>query len=234
MKITRNEFGHTYQAYRFGYCEYAQYEPHDRVANFYEKGFLPYSADPKVRGLFYMARSARIILPKFEFTSENRRTAKRFDDVFSFHSLPIREAKKDMRIRALFLDYFKKKHGDIVMPPARFDAVLATPLPLRVFVYEKDGVLAAAALEVFDKTFGHFWFSAYDLSYAKQSLGMWLMLDGARRAKENSCTHYYIGTVYEAKALYKTNLRPLEFWDGSLWSDDLARLKKLARSESKS
>ena len=233
MKITRDEFGHEYQTYRFGYCEYAKFEMNDRIADFYEKGFLPYSADPAVQGVFYMARSARIALSKFKFSSENRRIRKRFDDMFSFRTLTIAQTKKDPRIRALFLDYFKKKHGDIVMPPTRFDAILDTPLPLRVFVYEKDEELVAAVLEVFDNTFGHFWFSAYDLSYMKQSLGMWLMLDGARRAEDDGRTYYYIGTVYGEKALYKTNLKPLEFWDGSSWNADLPLLKKLARSESK-
>jgi len=233
MKITRSEFGHEYQTYRFGYCEYAQLEPSDRIADFYEKGFLPYSANPTVHGLFYMARSARIALPHFEFSSENRRIGKRFDDAFSFRPLSIPEAKKDERIRSLFLNYFKERHGKEVMPAKRFDAILASSLPLRMLAYEKEDKLAAAVLEVGDKTFGHFWFSAYDLSYIRQSLGMWLMLDGARRAKEDGRTRYYIGTVYGAKALYKTNLKPLEFWDGSSWSTDLTRLKTLARAESK-
>jgi len=235
MKLTRNEFGHDYTTYRFGYCEYATYEKGDRVADIYEKGFLPYSATPEVtaKGVFYMARSARVRLREFEFTSENRRIGKHFDGMFTFRILTIPEAKKDSRIRALFLEYFRKKHGDIVMPPARFDAIMDTPLPLRVFIYEKDGELVAAALEVFGETFGHFWFSAYDLDYVKQSLGMWLMLDGAQRAKEAGRSHYYIGTVYGARALYKTNLRPVEFWDGISWNTNLNLLKKLARAESK-
>ena len=91
----------------------------------------------------------------------------------------------DPRSRELFLEYFKKRHGEIVMPAARFDSILNTPLPLNVSLYEKDGELLAAALEGrFPTTpFGHFWFSAYDPSLVQQSLGMWLMLDGARRAK---------------------------------------------------
>ena len=233
MKIFRNEFGHEYQIYRFGYCEYAQLEPHDRLADFYEKGYLPYSADPKVQGVFYMARSARLTLPDFEFSSENRRINKRFDGAFSCRILPLVEAKKDPRIRKLFLDYFRERHGKDIMPAARYDGILASPLPLQVLLYEKDGHLAAAALEVTDKHFGHFWFSAYDLSYVNQSLGMWLMLDAARQAKAAGRTQYYLGTVYGAKALYKTNLKPLEFWNGSSWSGDLAYLKKIARAESK-
>ena len=179
-----------------------------------------------------MARSARARLDDFAFTSENRRIGKHFDDMFTFRTLTIAEAKKDPRIRTLFLDYFKKKHGDIVMPPARLDAIMDTPLPLRVFVYEKvpptgetGGELAAAALEVSGETFGHFWFSAYNLSYMKQSLGMWLMLYGARRAKADGRDYYYVGTVYGAKALYKTNLEPVEFWDGLTWNRIYLSLK---------
>ena len=199
----------------------------------YKRGFLPYSADPSVHNVFYMARSARIALKTFECSSENRRIGKRFDDTFSTHSLSAREARADSRIREMFLNYFKLRHGKGVMPAGRFDALLASPLPLKVVLYEKGGALAAVALEVGDKIFGHFWFSAYDLSYAKQSLGMWLMLDAVRRAKAAGRVHYYIGTVYGEKALYKTNLGPLEFWDGSAWSADLMHLKKLARTESK-
>jgi len=233
MKIVRSEFGHEYMTYRFGYCEHAILEPNDRVVDFYGKGFLPYSADPSVQGVFYMARSARIALQCFEFSSENRRIKKRFDDVFSFRVLSISEAKKDPRIRSLFLDYFKERHGKDVMPAERFDAILNSPLPLRILIYEKDGELIASVLEVVGETFVHFWFSAYDLSYARQSLGMWLMLDAAYRAENLGIIHYYVGTVYGTKALYKANLEPLEFWDGSVWNKDLSRLKKLARAESK-
>jgi len=233
MKIVKSEFGCEYQSYRFGYCEHALLEPNDSVVDFYEKGFLPYSADPSVQGRFYMARGARLILPHFEFSSENRRIGKRFDGQFTFRMLTAAETKKDLHIRSLFIDYFKKRHGDIVMPPERFDAILDTPLPLRVLVYEKDTALVAAVLEVSSETFGHFWFSAYDLSLVQQSLGMWLMLDAAHRAKDAGNTHYYLGTVYGEKALYKTNLQPLEFWDGSEWNTDLTQLKKLARAESK-
>lgn len=233
MKIRRNEFGHEYEKYRFGYCEYAELEQGDNPEDFYKNGFLPYSADPLVHNLFYMARSARVVLKTFELSSENRRVAKRFDNVFSTRSLSVNEAESDSRIREMFLNYFKLRHGKSIMPRERFDTILASLLPLRVIIYEKGKSLVAVVLEVSDKTFGHFWFSAYDLSYAKQSLGMWLMLDAVRSAKAVGKKHYYIGTVYGEKALYKTNLGPLEFWDGSTWSTDLSHLKKLARAESK-
>ncbi len=233
MRVTRDEFGHEYETYRFGYCEYADLEPDEDLAEIYGQGFLPYSADPSVQGRFYMARSARIALTGFSCSSENRRIAKRFDSMFSRKILPLAAARRDKRIRELFLDYFAKRHGKDVMPPTRFDAILKTPLPIRFVTYEKDGSLVAAALEISTPTFDHFWFSAYDIAYAYRSLGMWLMLDAVREAKRSGRTYAYLGTVYGEKALYKTNFKPLSFWDGTAWEANLATLKKLARTEPK-
>lgn len=73
----------------------------------------------------------------------------------------------------------------------------------------------------------HFWFSFYDLSYARQSLGLWLMLDCLRDAKKRGRAHYYLGTVYGPSALYKTNFTPLEWWSEGGWSRDIRALKAL-------
>ena len=77
----------------------------------------------------------------------------------------------------------------------------------------------------------HYWFSFYDLSLVHQSLGMWLMLDCIRDAKARGIEHYYLGTVYGAKALYKTNFEPLEWWSGNAWSADTVKLKARARAD---
>lgn len=231
MKITRNEFGHEYKTYHFGYCEYAFLEKGDRPVDFYTQGFLPHTADPSVKNRFYMARSARVPLKRFSLTSENRRIAKRFEGTFTIDRISPKDAGND--IRKLFLEYFAKRHGPNVMPKERLEAILTTPLPLQIITYKVNGELIAAVLEIAEDSFGHFYFSAYDLSLMHQSLGMWLMLDCALQAKKTGSTHYYLGTVYGEKALYKTNLEPLEFWDGCSWNSDIRLLKKLARAESK-
>ncbi|MBU6321431.1 MAG: GNAT family N-acetyltransferase [Patescibacteria group bacterium] len=230
MRRIREEYGADYAHYRFGYCEWLDYEAGDDLAAMYAEGYLPYSGRPDILGRFYMARSARLPLGRFAFTSENRRIAKHFDGAFTARAYPAREAAEP--VHTLFLDYFATRHG-AVMSAERLASILATPLPLALIEYAKDGALTAAVLEVGDATFGHFWFSAYDLSLVSQSLGLWLIQDGARRAKEAGKDHYYLGTVYGPKALYKTNLEPVEWWGGSAWSDDLAALKALARAEAK-
>lgn len=229
MKLERNEFGHDYGSYRFGYCEHAVFEPGDRASNFYEKGYLPYSADPAVLDRFYMARSARIPLTEFMLTSENRRIAKRFDGTFRTRIISREEFGE--KERKLFLEYFEGKHGSIVMPEDRLEGILKTPLPIRFALYEGETGLAAVVLEVIEGSSCHIWFPAYDLAYAQQSLGMWLMLDRLRCAQAEGKTHCYLGTVYGEKALYKTNFEPLEFWDGSSWSRNLEELKTRARQE---
>jgi arginyl-tRNA--protein-N-Asp/Glu arginylyltransferase len=206
-------------------------ESQDDLSEMYASGYLPHSADPKQKDLFYMARSARVPLEEFSFTSENRRIAKRFDDTLT--TKKIRAGEIPAEVLELFLDYFAKRHGKNVMPRERLERILSSDLPLVFTVYENETVPLAAVLEVSGKEFRHFWFSAYDLALTEQSLGMWLMLDCARRAKEEGVRHYYVGTVYGPKALYKANLEPLLWWDGTKWSDDIKKLKALARAEQK-
>jgi arginyl-tRNA--protein-N-Asp/Glu arginylyltransferase len=99
-------------------------------------------------------------------------------------------------------------------------------------VYRLDNTPAAYVLEAEDGDMGHYWYSFYDLQYVQQSLGMWLMLDCIRDAKERGLAYYYLGTVYGEKALYKTNFAPLEWWDGNAWSSDTKLLRERSRGDS--
>jgi len=125
------------------------------------------------------------------------------------------------------LDYFSQKHGANAMPRERLETILQSGLVSAVTKYSKDSLPVAYVLEVADADMAHYWFSFYDIAYARQSLGLWLMLDALRDAKTAGKTHYYLGTVYGEKALYKTNYSPLQWWSGESWSDDLRLLKTL-------
>ena len=89
MRFFSSEFAHSYQSYSFGYCNYLEREKKDELSLIYEKGFLPYSGKEGVRDIFYMARSARLVLKDFELNSENRRIAKRFDGSFTKEDIPL-------------------------------------------------------------------------------------------------------------------------------------------------
>lgn len=156
---------------------------------------------PAVRGvkdIFYMARSARVPLGSFKFSSENRRVAKKFDDKLTRESRPLKSFDiYDKNFIGFCSDYFLKRHGPLMMPEERLKTILNHGLITDIVSYSTSGKLVACVLEVSDKNMTHFWYSFYDISLIYQSLGMWLMLDSARHAKDTGKKYFYAGTVSE-------------------------------------
>lgn len=231
MKKFSSEFTHSYNTYSFGYCNYVQKQPHDRLSDLYEGGYLPYSGADGMKDVFYMARSARIALHNFSLSSENRRIAKKFDGMFVRKEIPIKKFIADRHALSFCLSYFKKRHGNRVMPRKRLMTILSSGLLSHVVTYEKNSSPIAYVLEVCDSAMTHFWFSFYDLSLIRQSLGMWLLIDSARVAQERKKKYFYAGTVYGEKGIYKTNFKTVEYWDGTEWVNDISRLKSRSRSD---
>lgn len=233
MKTFSNEFVHSYETYSFGYCNYALREKNDKLSDIYDAGYLPYSGKLDVKDTFYMARSARVNLSKFTLSSENRRVARKFDTELTRIVTTIEEFDyKDKTFLSFCVNYFKKRHGPKIMPKERLLTILKMGLVSHVVTYTHDDEVVAYVLEVRDKDMTHFWFSFYDIAYVYQSLGMWLMLDCARETKRENKEYFYIGTVYDEKAIYKTNFRSLEYWNGHEWIADIKHLKQISHSDS--
>lgn len=210
-----------------GDTRWAKREGDEPLAPLYDRGYLPYSGARYLQNIFYQGRSARILLPQFEPSSENRRIARKFDGTFTKERVAYWDFKQDEAFFAFCTAYFSQKHGARAMPRERLETILQSGLISEVLVYKKEGSLVAYVLEVNERGMGHYWFSFYDMAYTRQSLGVWLMLDALRDAKAAGKTHYYLGTVYGEKALYKTNFSPLQWWGGESWSDDIRLLKEL-------
>ncbi len=231
MKIFSSELAYNYGTYTFGYAQYGELEEGDKISEIYDVGFLPYSGSPDAPNTLYMARSARVVLPEFSLTSENRRIAKKFDGMFQKKRISVQQFSLDNKFISFCLDYFAEKHGISAMPRTRLEFILRSPFISDVVIYTKDDQLIACVFEMREGLAGHFWFSFYSLSFLRQSLGMWLMLDCAREAKVDGLDYYYLGTIYGEKALYKTNFELLEWWDGSVWQRDLKMLKDRGRTD---
>jgi arginyl-tRNA--protein-N-Asp/Glu arginylyltransferase len=203
----------------------------EHLESLYDAGYLPYSGSKGAHDVFYSARSARVALQEFAMTSENRRIARKFDGQFAKHRMPAHGFAPGDEFYAFVLGYFARRHGGNVMPRERLELLLASGLITTVIEYRKDASVVGYVLEVESGAMRHYWYSAYDLSFAQQSLGLWLMLDCIRDAKEAGLARYYLGTVYGQKALYKTNFEPLEWHNSSIWSRDLRLLKEKSREE---
>lgn len=231
MRIYSSELGTNYGTYTFGYTNYGELEEGDSLELIYNAGFLPYTGSPEAPRTLYMTRSARVLLPQFALTSENRRIAKKFDGRFQKQRVPVWQFNADESFFDFCLNYFAGKHGASAMPRERLEFILKSPFLTDITVYTKDAKPAACVFEMREGGAEHYWFSFYDLSFARQSLGLWLMLDGVRDAQAAGLTHYYLGTVYGEKALYKTNFEPLQWWDGEAWQHDIKLLRERGRTD---
>ena len=211
--------------------QWVERDPGEALEPLYDQGYLPYSGTKDAQGIFYRARSARVVLPQFEMGSENRRIAKKFNSRFERERVPMTDFVADEALYTFCLEYFAQKHGPRAMPRERLETIIQSGLITNTTIYRsiRDSKVVAYVFEVAEGDMGHYWFSFYDIAYARQSLGLWLMLDAIRDANARGLTHYYLGTVYGEKALYKTNFEPLEWWDGSAWSGDITALKERGR-----
>jgi len=232
MRQFASEFGHSYETYSFAYTIYAQKNEGDFLSPLYEQGFLPYSGSKDVYDLFYMARSVRADISNWSPSSENRRVLKLFDGVFEKKEKTLLEVRQDEHFFDLCLSYFNLAHGS-VMPRERLELILDTKLITKVIEHSISGVPTAYILLVEDETMSHYWFSFYKHNYAKTSLGMWLALDHIRDLQITRKKYFYFGTCYATKALYKTNVEPLSYWNGATWEEDIKKLKELCRSDEK-
>lgn len=196
----------------------------------YEQGFLPYSGSKGVSDIFYMARGTRCDVRNWRPTSENRRVLKMFDGQFEKIVHTVAEVRHNEEFFSLCLSYFNLAHGS-VMPRERLELILDMNLISSVIEYSKNGIPQAYLLLVEDETISHYWFSFYKQDYVKTSLGMWLALDHIRALSTSTKQYFYFGTCYAEKALYKTNVEPLEFWNGEKWIQDTPLLKSLCRSD---
>jgi leucyl-tRNA---protein transferase len=230
MKLFASEFGHSYTTYSFAYSVYAEREEGDKLSDIYEQGFLPYSGSKGIKNIFYMARGTRADIRSWQPTSENRRVLRLFDGQFEKKIRTPEEMRTNEVFFELCLSYFNLAHGS-VMPRERLELILDMDLVTSITEYSKDGVPQAYLLLVEDETISHYWFSFYKHEYAKTSLGMWLALDHIRDLTKNGKKYFYFGTCYAEKALYKTNVEPLEFWNGKEWVHDTPLLKSLCRSD---
>ncbi|MDZ4206085.1 MAG: hypothetical protein U1C12_02650 [Patescibacteria group bacterium] len=233
--IFSSEHTYSYKNYTFGYALYAQRLGDEPINLIYAAGFLPYSGENKsqVNSLYYMARSARVKLSSFLLSSENRRIQKKFRD-YNFHSkeYPASMFLKNEEMLNFCLRYFEKRHGPNLISKERLKRILGFSPETKVVEYKnQEGSPCAYIIEIQSYDFTHYWFSFYDLSLVYQSLGMWLMIDRVENAKKKKKKYCYLGTVYGDRALYKTNIPSIEYWNGEKWVADVNSLKNRARTD---
>lgn len=225
MKLFFGEFKADYGKYHFPYQVWLLAEDGDSVEKIYSAGFLPIRSNP---GVYYLARSVRVNLALFEPSSENRRILKKTESIKG-RPVPLSEFNYTPQIQKLCKDYSENRFGSGVLSAAAVRSIFTSGVYSHVFVFEdteKQKEIGFAVCYISESLlqYAH---SFYDLGYFSLSLGARMMLEAVSWAKDNGKEYAYLGTCYEDKALYKTEFKGVEFFNGFTWSNNLQELKAL-------
>jgi leucyl-tRNA---protein transferase len=236
MKIFFSENRVDYSTYTFDYAIYCLKQSQAELPEIYEKGFLPYTANLTIEGfIFYLARSLRVELERFDDTSENRRV-NRLVEPLGIALEVIRKENFDLNsteFQSLCQEYITQRIGDDNMSLERWQYILSRETGTHIFRFSIENKLIGFVFVVMEADMLHYWFAFFDTEYMRtHSLGKWIMWRVIKWAKENDLKYVYLGTAYKSSALYKIrDHKGLAFFDGSGWNNDIERLKTLCKND---
>jgi len=236
MKIFFSEYQSDYTTYTFGYTAYCVKEPKDAFAEIYDKGFLPFTGEQKIKAtIFYMARSLRVDLSRFEDTSENRRVSRKVSDLgLSFQIFRKEDFDQtDPTFRKICLDYAAIRFVGNEMTEARLDYVLSRETTTHILEYRSHNRVFGYIFVCLDEEILHYWFAFFDVQLMESHpIGKWMMWSAIDWAKQNGRKYVYLGTAYNKKSLYKIrDFKGVEYFDGSGWNPDTNQLKNLCKTD---
>lgn len=224
MKLFFGEFKPDYSQYHFPYQVWLKREEGDEVEKIYASGFLPFRDKP---GIYYLARSLRVDLSGFDLSSENRRILRKTENITA-EIKPLAEFSYRPEVQKLCVNYARERFGQGVMPAPTIKGIFTGGVYNQVFVFkdstDREVGWAICYLNEHLLQFAH---SFYDLSFFKQDLGARMMLEAVIWSQNHGRQYAYLGTCYENKALYKTEFKGVEFFNGFTWSNNMQELKDL-------
>lgn len=236
MKIFFSENRVDYSTYTFDYAIYCLKQSQVELPDIYEKGFLPYTGNLSIEGdIFYLARSLRVELERFDDTSENRRVNRLVEPL----GITLEVIKKEdfdlnsTEFQNLCQEYITQRIGDDSMSLERWQYILSRETGTHIFRFSIENKLIGFVFAVMEADMLHYWFAFFDTEYMRtHSLGKWIMWRVIKWAKENDLKYVYLGTAYKASALYKIrDHKGLAYFDGSGWNKDTERLKTLCKND---
>lgn len=225
MKLFFSEFLADYNKYHFPYQVWLLREEGDEVEKIYDNGFLPIRSMPNV---FYLSRNVRVVLDKFELSSENRRILKKTEN-FRSDLIPLSEFTYTKEIQKFCKDYTEQKLGKGLFPAAAIKSIFTGKVFNHVFVFKEIPTQKSIGYAIcyISKNILQYAHAFYNLDYLKDNLGARMILEAITWADKNNKKYAYLGTCYEPSALYKIEFKGVEFFNGFEWSDNLEELKEL-------
>lgn len=223
MKLFFGEFKANYDKYSFPYQVWLYKEEGDNVEKIYESGFLPIRS---MASVYFLSRSLRVDLNKFELSSENRRILKKTEN-FSSKVIPLSDFDYSPTVQKMCSNYADEKFGKDVLPTSTIRAIFRNGVYNNIIVFKDNssGGEIGYAVCYITKNLIQYAFSFYDLTYLKDNLGARMMLEAVKWGKENDKSYIYLGSCYSKESLYKIEYKGVEFFNGFSWSSNMDELK---------
>lgn len=231
MKLLFSEALPDYEHYIFPYAVWAFPEPKETAADLLEAGFLPSTRE---LNRFYLTRHIRVRLGDFTASSENRRVLRKCSHLrMRLVSQPEFELTPE---RLEFCHaYAHSRFGEGIMSMERLESLFTAPVATHITIFDDPETGKEAGyvvLYVESPRLAFYYYSFYDLRLFDRNLGLYIMTSVVKSFAEEGIQFLYLGTCYSERALYKTQFRGCEFFNGVRWSREIRELKYLvARQE---
>ncbi len=236
MKIFFSEYNTDYTSYTFSYAVYCIKEKQEELPGIYARGFLPYTGDLSLsQDIFYLARSLRIDLARYQCTSENRRVDRKVQPLAITMAVVDKAGfdGQDPAFRQFCTTYAEERFAGGSMETDRLQYVLERDTLTHIFTFRTAEKVYGYVFAALQGNMLHYWFAFYDTDYMRShSLGKWMMWKVIDWAHGQGLAYVYIGTCYKEKSLYKVrDHKGAEFFDGQQWNQDIALLKALCSTD---
>lgn len=226
MRLLFSEYPAQYDNYQFPYQVWAMEESTAERDALLAQGFLPTRL--KI-GLWYLARSCRVNLQEFEESSENRRIVKNTQQ-FLATVTKTEQFTLEQKHLSLISAFCKEVIGTD-FAESSLKRIFSKHLCTKVIEWHEGETLVGLSPIMETESSIFYWYGFLNPEFSKSGLGMRMMLDAVMRAKTEGKTHAYIGTIYTAGSLYKTNFKGLEFFNGLGWSNNEDELKYMLEKD---
>lgn len=230
MRFVFSEFKPNYSRYYFPYQVFGIKEEGDSYHEIYSKGFL---ASRVEKNLFYLARSLRVNLNKYEPNSENRRIFRKTEFIDT-ELIKLSNFEYHYSIGKMGKDFYEERFGKGKMSAFKLKWIFTSGFATHTFVFrdqEKNNQIIGYCPVIKDDKMIHYMYPFYDLDYFKRNAGMGMMTRSIELANGINLEHIYLGTCYTKSSLYKLQFDGLEYFTGYSWSDDIDKLKSIIREE---
>ncbi len=220
MKIIYSEFPADYSKYNFPYQVLCKRKSSDQLEKIYDQGFLPFRNN---KDLFYLSRSSRSKVDKYELSSENKRIISKTEN-FIFEFFPINDFEYSPQVQKTCKEWSKSKGWSIstisikkLFSGSYFNLILT--------VKHKEAVVGYSVIYQ-EEGFVHWAYVFINPEFERSGLVIRMGIEVIKNAKETGSKYVYLGTCY-GNNNYKRNYPGFEYFEGSGWSNNLEKLKLL-------